>query len=112
MMFETVKERHLERAKALAKKAAEEAACEEACCEKAELDDFWTSSGSQQDPGSCSNLQEKGSSPTVLHSGSDACRLVPRLIDVRPTAEAHHYGVKGSMGVDVMKRQSTTGFVS
>lgn len=55
---------------------------------------------------------EGGSPPAEAGENvPDGCRLLPKLIDVRPPAEARVHGVKGSMGVDVSASRSASEFI-
>lgn len=90
MMLETVKERHFDTVqKELERRAAAEAAGEDA------------------DAGA----SPPSSASSALASGSDACRLLPRLIDVRPAGEARRYGIKGVKAVDVLSRGCADEFI-
>lgn len=92
MMLETVKERHFDRVRE-----------EVARRSSAEVDESADGGGTSP--------SHKDAVVAAPDSGSDVCRLVPRLIDLRNTGEVHRLGIKGVKAVDVTKRSCAADFV-
>mmetsp|Transcript_33548 Transcript_33548/g.61503 ORF Transcript_33548/g.61503 Transcript_33548/m.61503 type:complete len:658 (+) Transcript_33548:184-2157(+) len=89
MMFETVRERHMERVLQM---------------EQA------SSNGSQGDNTSGTGIDSIGMDALSRRSRSQAdttCRLVPRLIDLRPPLEVARLGVKSCYCVDVSRKKTS-----
>jgi len=123
MMMETVKERHLAKAHQTPQKSAqerlnkrvkdmEEQRRQEAAAAKGT--DLCVPLAAATDS-SADGTADSGASSRpgqLFSSESEACRLMPRLIDVRPLGEASKHPVKGAVGVDVISRHAVRDFVT
>jgi len=103
MMMETVRDRHLKKA----------SPSEATSSGNEEIVESSAGCGANADTECTDNLASKdmSSGQPAATQCTEGCRLLPKLVDVRPISEIRAHGVRGAIGVDVSLPHGTEDFV-